>query len=276
MRTARSSSLWRGRGALVLIPLNSPLGCWPGPDPPEFPPWVWAWTWSPWISPLGVGLDLIPLNFPLGCGPGSDPPEFPPWVWAWIWSPWISPLGMGLDLIPLNFPLGCGPGPDPPQFPPWCGPGGSPWQEGVSLVGGLLSRRGVSLAGGLLGRGSPWRGVSLAGGSPCMHWGRSPLVNRMTNRCKNITLPQTSFAGGKYHLPTRWHIRRWPQRPNIAITVELRCKWRRSSNCTTAIFANILTYCQWLDWFHSCANVVQALGLQTPFWMWVWNLNFEL
>ena len=29
------------------------------------------------------GLDLIPLNFPLGCGPGSDPPQFPPWVWAW-------------------------------------------------------------------------------------------------------------------------------------------------------------------------------------------------
>ena len=29
-------------------------------------------------------LVLIPLNFPLGCGPGSDPPEFPPWVWAWI------------------------------------------------------------------------------------------------------------------------------------------------------------------------------------------------
>ena len=30
-----------------------------------------------------VGLDLIPLNFPLGCGPGPDPPQFPPWVWAW-------------------------------------------------------------------------------------------------------------------------------------------------------------------------------------------------
>ena len=25
---------------------------------------------------------------------------------------------------------------------------------------------------------------------------RPPPVNRMTNRCKNITLPQTSFAGG--------------------------------------------------------------------------------
>ena len=86
-------------------------------------------------------------------GSGPDPPEFPPWVWAWIWSPLIFPLGVGLDLIPLNFPLGCGPGPDPPQFPPGCGPGeggllatggllgrGSPWQGGLPV-------RGVSLGG---------------------------------------------------------------------------------------------------------------------------------
>ena len=30
-----------------------------------------------------------------------------------------------------------------------------------------------------------------------------PPVNRMTNRCKNITLPQTSFAGGK-NLLSHW------------------------------------------------------------------------
>ena len=29
-------------------------------------------------SASGGGLDLIPLNFPLGCGPGPDPPQFPP------------------------------------------------------------------------------------------------------------------------------------------------------------------------------------------------------
>ena len=58
------------------------------------------------------------LNFPLGYGPGLDPPQFPPWLWAWTRSPSISPLGVGLDQIPLIFPLGCGPGPDPPQFPP--------------------------------------------------------------------------------------------------------------------------------------------------------------
>ena len=38
---------------------------------------------SPSSSPLGVGLDQIPLNFPLGCWPGPDPPKLPPWVWAW-------------------------------------------------------------------------------------------------------------------------------------------------------------------------------------------------
>ena len=40
-----------------------------------------------------------------------------------------------------------------------------------------------------------------AGIPPAMHAGipapSPPPVNRMTNRCKNITLPQTSFAGGK-------------------------------------------------------------------------------
>ena len=137
-----------------------------------------VWSWSPWISPLGVGLDLIPLNFPLGWGPGSDPPEFPPWVWARIWSPSISPLGVGLDLIPLNFPLGvgldliplnfpigCGPGPDLLNFPPGVGLEGGLPDRGVYLAGGV-SLEGVSLAGGSPWWGSPWRGVSLVGGLP--------------------------------------------------------------------------------------------------------------
>ena len=55
-------------------PLNFPIGCGPGPDPPQLPPWLWAWTRSPSTSPLGVGLETPqpdPLNFPLGCGPGN-------------------------------------------------------------------------------------------------------------------------------------------------------------------------------------------------------------
>ena len=38
-----------------------PLGFGPGPDPPQLPPWVWAWR-----PPR-----QIPLNFPLGCEPGN-------------------------------------------------------------------------------------------------------------------------------------------------------------------------------------------------------------
>ena len=45
----------------------------------------------------GVGLDQIPLNFPLGCGPGPDPPQLPPWVWTWTRSPSTSPLGVDLE-----------------------------------------------------------------------------------------------------------------------------------------------------------------------------------
>ena len=180
MHTARSSSRRLGGS---------------GPDPPQFLPWMWAYIWSPSISPLGVGLYLIPLNFPLGCGPGSDPPQFPPWVWAWIWCPSISPLAVGLDLIPINFPPGCGPG--------WgsLGRGGvslawevSPWQGrcflggGVSLAGEVFPWRGVSPWQGV----SPWRGKGVS-----QHALRqTPPVNRMTDACENITLPQTSFAGG--------------------------------------------------------------------------------
>ena len=38
---------------------------------------------------------------------------------------------------------------------------------------------------------------SWGGGIPACTEAEPP-VNRMTNRCKNITLPQTSFAGGEY------------------------------------------------------------------------------
>ena len=50
--------------------------------------------------------------------------------------------------------------------------GGTPWQ------GCLLAE------GGLLDRGSPWQGGSLR---------QTPPVNRMTDRCKNITLATTSL-----------------------------------------------------------------------------------
>ena len=86
MRTARSSSHhgesphppW-SRHSLGCGP-GDPPRCGPGDpllhpklDPPQLPPWVWAWR-SPW----------------------PDPPQLPPWVWAWR-PPWPDPL---------NFPLG--------------------------------------------------------------------------------------------------------------------------------------------------------------------------
>ena len=52
----------------------------------------------------------------------------------------------------------------------------------------MVCLQGVSL------QGFAYRGVCLWG------VGQTPLlpVNRMTHRCKNITLPETSFAGGNY------------------------------------------------------------------------------
>ena len=45
-------------------PPQLPLGCVPGSDPTQFPPWLWVWTRSPSISP---------------------------WLWAWTRSPSTSP-----------------------------------------------------------------------------------------------------------------------------------------------------------------------------------------
>ena len=59
------------------------------------------------------------------------------------------------------------------------GPGG-PGPGGVPGLGGCLVWRGVVSHHAL--RQTP------------------PPVNRMTNRCKNITLPQTPFAGGNNSL----------------------------------------------------------------------------
>ena len=82
------------------------------------------------------------------------------------------------------------------------GPGGLPGLGGVPGPGWLyLVLGGVPGPGGIPGpRGCTWswgvylvQGVYLAGGVPAQVL---PPVNRMTDRCKNITLPQTSFAGG--------------------------------------------------------------------------------
>ena len=56
----------------------------------------------------------------------------------------------------------------------------------------------MSAPGGVCSWGSaPGGGVSASGPGGCIP-ACTGTDNRMTDRCKNITLPQTSFAGGKY------------------------------------------------------------------------------
>ena len=81
---------------------------------------------------------------------------------------------------------------------------------GEFLVPGEVSALGGLVLGGVCsqGVGVCSRGVSAPGGwYPSMHWGRHPPVNRMTNRCKNITLATTSLRPVKmtlrcYKFPT--------------------------------------------------------------------------
>ena len=56
---------------------------------------------------------------------------------------------------------------------------------------------GACVPWGMHARGVCMPGGMYAGGAcvPCT----SPSGNRMTNACENITLPQTSFAGGYKH-----------------------------------------------------------------------------
>ena len=65
----------------------------------------------------------------------------------------------------------------------------------------LLTVSQHALPGGCTCQGGvPAWGVYLPGGVPAQGVPAQvlPPVNRMTDRCKNITLPQTSFAGGNY------------------------------------------------------------------------------
>ena len=109
---------------------------------------------------------------------------------AWTRFPSTSPLGVGLDQIPLNFPLGCGPG-DPP------GPG-TPHES--RLPGSRPPMRADPPGADPPGSRHPPNGDLLQGmlGYHLKYiLGYHPSVNRMRDRCKNITLPQTLFADGK-------------------------------------------------------------------------------
>ena len=63
------------------------------------------------------------------------------------------------------------------------------WSRRVYLVRGVSAPRGCLLQGGCTWS---WGVSGLGVWYPSMHWGRHPPpVNRMTNRCKNITLATT-------------------------------------------------------------------------------------
>ena len=76
--------------------------------------------------------------------------------------------------------------------------GGCAWSWGESALRGVSASGRCLLLGGVPGPG----GVCSWGVS-----GTPPPVNRMTNRCKNITLPQTSFVGGNKKVLAFWYCR---------------------------------------------------------------------
>ena len=72
--------------------------------------------------------------------------------------------------------------------------GSGAWSRGVHGPVGTWSQGVVHGPRGVYGPGGC---MVLGGGGIPACTEADPPVNRMTNRCKNITLPQTSFAGGK-------------------------------------------------------------------------------
>ena len=114
----------------------------------------------------------------------------------------------GMYLVPGGWVPGPGGVPDPRGV--YLVPGGCTWSGGVGgylvrgvylILGGVPGRGGVPGPGGvylvpgvyLILGGCTWSlgGVPGPGGVYLVRY--SPTVNRMTNRCKNITLAKTSF-----------------------------------------------------------------------------------
>ena len=68
-----------------------------------------------------------------------------------------------------------------------------------------------------------------------------PPVNRMTDTCENITLPQTSFAGGKYNVPLNviqplapemlwcWNFPQWEETDGV---LQEHHSWAEAMSCT--------------------------------------------
>ena len=111
--------------------------------------------------------------------------------------------------------------------------GGVPGSRGVYLVRGVPGAgRGVYLPGRGVRRGVPGPegctclgGHTCPGGCTCLGVPAQvlPPVNRMTDRCKHITLPQTLFAGGNYK---QISCEVWHSRPSLNVVHGLcTCRW---------------------------------------------------
>ena len=123
-------------------------------------------------------------------------------------------------------PVGCVPPACCPYLPACTVPGGCTWSwaaylvpGGCTCLGGVPGPGGVYLRGGIPGHGGcTWSGLGVY--LPEEYLPRySPPVNRMTNRCKNITLPQTCLRAVTTKqlicLPIQWTICGFKSRENL-------------------------------------------------------------
>ena len=112
-------------------------------------------------------------------------------------SPSTSPLGVDLETppgqIPVNFPLGCEPWRPPGQIPSTSSLG-----VGLETPHPARSPSTSTLGVGLETCKACWYTTPQTCCKACWDTSPPPPVNRMTDRCKNITFPQTSIAGGNY------------------------------------------------------------------------------
>ena len=116
-------------------------------------------------------------------------------------------------------------------------PGGVPSLGGVPGLGGCTWSWGVYLVLG---------GVPGPGGG-CT-WSGTPPVNRMTNRCKNITLPQTSFAGGN----------------NVCFSLVRQDVHTPQINALSLLNGNGITYSRRFMWMFLKAIAAPYLGIVNP------------
>ena len=133
-------------------------------------------------------------------------------IWDYLWCKTLNRRQEEQECIPVGCVLA-----DRRPYAGVCFPGGSPCPGGSASGGDVSGPGGFSMPGGcspspggvLLARPPLWTewqtGVKIlpwpkpGGGSPC----QTPPVNRMTNRCKNITLAKTSFRPVKICLRSR-------------------------------------------------------------------------